>query len=115
MNAIQKQAFIRRISKENEIDEAGTRIRWSRHAISALIDDNLQRRDVEVALKRCMVIENYPPQHRPLPDCLVLSYISSGNPVHVVVAVDTANDRIFIVTVYLPSEDEWEHDWTTRK
>jgi hypothetical protein len=115
MNVAQKQAFIQYVSAENQPDASGVRIRWSRHAVTALIEDGLRRGEVETALIHCTVIEDYPTQHRPLPDCLVLGYISPGKPVHVGVAVEVTNDRIFIVTVYLPSENEWENDWTTRK
>ncbi len=40
---MQKQAFIQRISAKNQADADGARIRWSRHAVTALIEDNLQR------------------------------------------------------------------------
>lgn len=34
---------------------------------------------------------------------------------HAVVACDERLDRIFVVTVYRPSEERWEDDWRTRK
>ena len=53
--------------------------------------------------------------HRPLPDCLVLGWLTSAEPLHAVVAIVLERDRIFMVTVYRPSEEEWEDDWRTRK
>ena len=61
------------------------------------------------------MIEDYPAQHRPLPDCLVLGYLATSEPMHAVIALDEANDRLFIVTVYKPSHEEWQDDWRTRK
>lgn len=36
-------------------------------------------------------------------------------PCHAVVAIDEENDRLLIVTVYRPSLEEWEDDWSRRK
>jgi len=50
-----------------------------------------------------------------LPDCLVLAFISNGRSLHSVVALDQANDRIFVVTVYRPDKERWENDWKNQK
>ena len=47
--------------------------------------------------------------------CLVLGWLATGEPFHAVIAVDEVNDRLFVVTVYKPSPEEWEDDWQTRK
>ena len=60
------------------------------------------------------MIEDYLALHRPLPDCLVLEYLVTGEPLHAVIAFDEANDRLFIVTVYKPSHEEWQNDWRTK-
>ena len=109
-----KQSFIRDMAYQNQRDSQGTRVLWSRHAAIELVADNLTRYQVERALQRAEVIEDYPHLHRPLPDCLVLGWVSSGEPIHAVVAVDIELDRILIVTVYRPSKEEWQDDWRTR-
>jgi len=46
------------------------------------------------------------------------SWLTSFSPdviMHAVVAIDEERDRILMVTVYLPTEEEWENDWRTRK
>ena len=43
---------------------------------------------------------------RPLPDCLVLGFVG-GVPVHMAIALDELNDKILVVTVYVPSEERW--------
>ena len=115
MDSETKRAFIRRVAKENQTDPEGVRILWSRHAVVELVLEGWNRRQVEGALLDSEVIEDYPTLHRPLPDCLVLAWVTSTIPVHVVVTIDQDLDRTLLVTVYQPSEEEWEDDWKTRK
>lgn len=112
---LDKQNFICTKAVENRNDPEGHKILWSRHAITELLNDDLIRSEVEKALVTCEVIEDYPSNHRPLPDCLVLGMMEYSNPLHAVVAIDEVNDRIFVVTVYRPSKERWENDWRTRK
>lgn len=115
MELLDKQAFIRRKAQANGGSSDGTQVYWSRHAITEMVQDQLTRSEVETGLEECDVIEDYPTTHRPLPDCLVLSQLPSKQPIHAVIAIDEAQDRIFVVTVYRPSPERWEDDWRTRK
>ncbi|WP_343412426.1 DUF4258 domain-containing protein, partial [Candidatus Amarolinea dominans] len=115
MDPVEKQRMIQRIAYENQYDVLGERVLWSRHATAKLVDYSLRRADVETALARCLLIEDYLPLHRPLPDCLVLGTLPSGSPFHAVIAIDEANRRIFVVTIYLPARERWQDDWQTRK
>jgi hypothetical protein len=115
MDSELKQTFIQRAAKENRSDPGGNQILWSRHAVAELAVEGWKRHQVEGALLNGEAIEDYPTLHRPLPDCLVLAWMTSTTPIHVVVAIDEELDRILIVTVYRPSEEEWEDDWKTRK
>lgn len=115
MDRTDKQDAIHRFAAENRLDPQGARVLWSRHATARLIDYGLSRTQVEAALMHCVVIEDYPTAHRPLADCLVLGYLDSGDPLHAVVAVDEAGERLFIVTVYPPALERWQSDWRTRK
>lgn len=74
----------------------------------------LSRPMIEAALVDCEIIEDYPDAHRPLPDCLVLGILEGREPIHAVVAVDEANERIYMVTVYRPDPARWL-DERTRK
>ena len=115
MDSKLKQDFIKRVAEENRSDPEGAKILWSRHAVAELAVEGWKRRQVEGALLNSDVIEDYPHLHRPLPDCLVLGWVTSTRPVHVVVAIDEELDRILVVTVYQPLEEEWKDDWKTRK
>jgi hypothetical protein len=112
---LDKQIFIRCKARENIDNADGTLVYWSRHAITEMVQDQLTRSEVEMALRDGDVIENYPTTHRPLPDCLVSGYVHNTQPLHAVIAIDEAQDRIFVVTVYRPSAERWEDDWRTRK
>lgn len=103
------------MASENQSDFAGEKIYWSRHAITEAVKDGLTRQDVESILVDAELIEDYPTTHRPLPDCLVLGFLSGNRPLHAVVAVDSMKERIFIVTVYIPTEERWTNDWHSRK
>jgi hypothetical protein len=115
MDGEAKQSFIREQARRNRRDPQGARILWSRHAITRLVVDDLDRRAIEQALERCALVEDYAASHRPLPDCLVLGWLMSGEPVHAVIGVDMDKGRALIITVYRPSKGEWEDDWRTRK
>lgn len=115
MSPFEKQRFIQQKAVENRDDPAGANVYWSRHAVVEMVKDALSRSDVEAALEKCQLIESYPTGHRPLPDCLVLGKLANGTAIHAMVAIDETNDRIFMITVYLPTKDRWEDDWQTRR
>ena len=115
MNTEAKQDFIRRKAHQNQADPEGAKILWSRHGIAELVTEGWRRVLVEEGLQGSEVIEDCPTLHRPLPDCLVLGWLATREPFHAVIAIDEHDDRLFVVTVYKPSSEEWEDDWQTRK
>ncbi len=108
-----KEEFIRNKASEHIPDEM-EKIAWSLHAVKKLRAEKLRKKDVEAALKECIILEDYDMEGRPLPGCLVLGFIGSA-PMHSVIAIDEDFDRIFIITVYKPSPERWQHDWKRRK
>lgn len=102
------EAFIRTSAQRGAVA-------WSRHAIERLVLHRAARVDVETALATCEIIEVYPDAHRPLPDCLVLTWLRLREPLHAVIAVDRLNDRIFVITVYRPDAARWSDDWKRRR
>ena len=68
-------------------------------------EDNIAVGDVISALAG-EVIEKYP-HDRPFPSCLVYGRTMDGKPLHVVCAVPRHIDMLIIITVYIPSENEW--------
>ena len=110
-----KEAWIQDLAVQSRTSGKSEQILWSRHATAKLVDLSLLRTEVEKALEGCEIIEDYATLHRPLPDCLVLGFLPSGQPIHVVIAMDEDNKRLFIVTVYFPYPDRWHNDQRTRK
>jgi hypothetical protein len=113
MLAEAKELFIREKAREH-IPEINEKISWSLHAVKKLRVEGLRKRDVEVSLKECIIVEDYAMEGRPLPGCLILGFIDSDT-LHAVIAIDRDFDRIFVITVYKPSLERWKDDWKTRK
>lgn len=103
-----KQTFIRQKAAQR-------RVEWSRHALGKLAAEPITVEDVEVALQRAEVIEDYPHLHRYLPDCLVLAHVAAIGAIHCVVGINETADKVLVVTVYRPSDKEWNSDARTRK
>lgn len=74
----------------------------SKHAYEEAFADGLDAKDILHALRRGKIIEAYPMRHR----CLVLGFTAAGAPVHVVCDVEMAG-HMRIVTVYVPTPDQW--------
>lgn len=89
-------------------------ILWSRHAIARVAAAGLDRASIEKSLTAAEIIEDYPAQHRPLPDCLVLTTTHPLGAIHVVIAIDLPNDRMFLVTVYRPDPARWLNERTRK-
>ena len=69
--------------------------------------------DVRGALETAETITDYP-DDLPYPSRLVLGW-SGDTPLHVVVATDTTDRKLIIITVYVPNADEWGSDLRTRR
>jgi len=52
---------------------------------------------------------------KPYPSCLFLGWLRTGDPLHVKCSLGTREPRLRIVTVYEPSDEEWESNYKTRK
>lgn len=113
MTRSEKETFIRRKAKAHA-PGISEHIFWSLHAIGKLVTEKLRKDDVERSLKRCIIIEDYEMTGRPLPGCLVLGF-TGARPLHAVIALDDANDRIFVITAYKPSAGRWSNGWKKRK
>lgn len=109
-----KAADIRKIVADHLGSPVRNSVLWSRHAVTKLQQEQLERGEVEIGLTHCVLVEDYPTIGRPLPDCLVLLFVA-GAPVHATIAIDEEAGRIIVVTVYVPSEERWEDDWKTRR
>jgi hypothetical protein len=108
MDTQAKEFFIRKKALQRQVQ-------WSRHALGKLAAETISVEDVEAALQHAEIIEDYPHLHRHLPNCLVLIYAAPVGSVHCVVAINQPADYVLMLTVYRPSDKEWNDDVRTRK
>lgn len=95
---------LQKLCKENKIE-------WSLHSLKRIRERNIKASDVINCIASGVIIEQYP-NDRPLPSCLIYGKLQTRH-LHTVVASD--GNRIYIITAYVPSSEEWEADYKTRK
>lgn len=87
---------------------------WTHHAAMRLLMRGIPKSDVENVLLHGRIIEKYPSDY-PFPSCLILGGTSNGEPLHVVCSIHSDPNELHIVTAYVPSIDDWEYDFKTRR
>ncbi len=88
---------------------------FSKHAEREREADQITVEELEGALVRCEIIEEYPDDPRG-PSCLVLGFFGH-RPIHAVCALKTDPEEVLIITVYDPSKrpSKWTADYRRRK
>ena len=88
---------------------------FSKHAEREREADKITVIELEEALTRCEIIEEYPNDPRG-PSCLALGF-RGERPIHAVCAVKADPDEVLIITVYDPSRrpEKWTEDYRRRK
>ena len=90
------------------------RYRLTRHATTVRLERGITIAALEQALLSGEIIERYPGS-QPYTSCLVLGWLASGDPLHVVCSRGDAEPALRIVTVYEPEDALWENNYMTRK
>lgn len=88
-------------------------IEWSRHAQIRMLERDISRDSVYETLLKGHIIEKYS-DDKPYPSCLIFNN-NKAAPLHVVVAVNKDNLICYIITVYVPTEDEFGINFDRRK
>jgi hypothetical protein len=91
---------------------AGKQIVWTEHLSLRLRERNIKRSDIIYCIENGEIIEQYPDAY-PFPACLIFVMMTDNKPIHT--AVGIGGGKLFIITVYEPTLDEWENDCKTRK
>ena len=91
------------------------RYEFSKHAEREREADMIPVRELEVALRGCEIIENYPDDPRG-PSCLVLGF-SRQRPIHAVCTIRRDPEELFLITVYDPSRrpEHWADQYRRRR
>ena len=90
------------------------RYRLTRHATIVRLERSITMAALEQALLNCEIIERYP-DSQPYPSCLMLGWLASGDPLHIVCSRGNVEPALRIVTLYEPEDALWESDYKTRK
>lgn len=77
------------------------------HADDERMEDGLTVQDIDEALSNCEIVEEYPEDKRGQ-SCLLLGHTASKQPIHLVCA-PKADQRVIIITVYIPSMPKWKN------
>jgi len=84
------------------------------HAFLMMNERNINRSEMLQSLYYGEIIERNP-KSKPYPSFLVLGRLKSGDPLHIKCSKAPFGKRLRIVTIYEPSEQEWEKDYKIRK
>ena len=87
------------------------RIKWTLHALKRIRQRHIKSSAVIDAICSGEIITHYQ-DDKPFPSCLIFNG-DNGAPIHVVASTD--GETAYIITAYVPSADEWENDYVTRK
>lgn len=83
------------------------------HALQRMFERNIAEDDVITVLNSGKAIEDYP-DDQPYPSCLKLGFVN-GRPIHIVVATNTDDKSLIVITTYEPSADQWAKNFEERK
>ena len=89
------------------------KIEWSAHALERMLEKGISRTSVKYILLNGEMIESYS-DDKPFPSGLFHGTWKDKS-LHVVIAYDTASERIFVITAYWPDEDHFTGDFRTRR
>ncbi len=84
----------------------------SLHGQLRLYERNITVDDVIHTIDSGEIIEQYPKDF-PFSSCLILGLSVNNVYIHVVVSMN--NDKIYLITAYIPNQNNWEKDLKTRK
>ena len=90
------------------------RYRLTKHATIVRLEREIRISEMEQVLLHGAIIEQ-DPDAQPYPSCLVLGWLASGDPLHVVCSRGDVEPALRIVTLYEPEDALWESDYKTRK
>ena len=88
--------------------------RLTKHATIVRLERGITIAEMERALLNGEIIERYP-DTKPYPSCLVLGWLVSGDPLHIVCSRGDVEPALRIVTLYEPEDALWENNYITRK
>jgi len=77
--------------------------RFSDHAVKRMIERSINRSEVEIAIVKGEIIEEYP-NDKYTPSCLIYGATEEGKNLHIQVSLPPS---IVIITIYEPDPKKW--------
>ena len=99
------------IERLRQFNQAGNYV-VTLHGRRRMSERGILLSDVMHAVDHGEIIETYPEDY-PFPSCLLLGFSTREAYLHAVVSLNEG--RIYLITAYYPSPDEWEPDMKTRR
>ncbi len=88
-------------------------IEYRVHATRRMFQRDILEDDVEFILRKGSIIERYDEDY-PLPSLLLNGRVSNGRQRHVVVAANSSERRLVIITTYEPDSLKWTDGFSRR-
>lgn len=82
------------------------------HTILRLKERKIKLTEIFDGIENGEIIEQYP-NDKYYPSCLILCIRVNGEPLHFVCSI--GNNKVYIITAYVPDLEHWENDFKTRK
>ncbi len=89
-------------------------IAFKTHAILRMQERKISAKEIKDVLCNGEIIAEYKDDF-PLPSCLILGKTLNKRHIHTVVAVDTKNKMLWLITVYEPTLSDWEVGFKIRR
>jgi hypothetical protein len=86
---------------------------WRQHALTRMLERDITRKDVFLAIKSGKAIEQYP-EAKPYPAILILAK-QQEKTIHVLAAWDEYSQYAYVITAYIPDSTHFEKNGKTRK
>lgn len=86
---------------------------FKNHAVLRMLERGISKVQIIDTIEQGIEIEDYPTDF-PYPSKLIYNNVLEA-PLHIVLALNQSESQIIIVTLYIPNEQHFEKDWTTRK
>ena len=88
-------------------------IEYRVHSLQRMFGREITESDVKYLLVHGDIVELYEDDY-PLPSMLINGCSSSNIPLHIVIAVNSDEKKLVVVTVYIPTSERWNADFTRR-
>jgi len=100
---------------KNKIDSilCKENIEWRKHVLIRLGQRNISQREVLDAVATGEIIESYP-YDKFFPSFLIAGKVNK-KALHVVVGLDEDNEKLYIITAYIPGNKKFEENFKKRR